>query len=353
MVTQGYNRYRGRGGGHKGLLVAVLVLILLAAVAFLVSQRYLVYDESGAAHWELPIFHRDASDPGQPEKENPISPEDVVIEREEPEPVKEEPAPQLQPERPKLKELHAAELENGALWWNTEYVLSEVEEDMMVEVKRAGGGITYGTEVSTPSGVVVERGVTRDNLATLLQSDHYSVARISCFRDTSYAEGEPDTALKATWGDVWYDGDGRAWLDPSNEDAAAYLTAICRECAALGFDELLLDGFCYPTSGDREALALPEELDRTAALTAFAGALREALPETVALSVAYRGDMGALGGESGLTAELLGSFDRIYVDASVDREALEKALPETFDRAGGLVLLCYERPESGGYVIMP
>ena len=65
MVTQGYNRYRGRGGGHKGLLVAMLVLILLAAVAFLVSQRYLVYDESGAAHWELPIFHRDASDPGR------------------------------------------------------------------------------------------------------------------------------------------------------------------------------------------------------------------------------------------------------------------------------------------------
>jgi len=353
MVTQGYNRYRGRGGGHKGLLVAVLVLILLAAVAFLVSQRYLVYDESGAAHWELPIFRRDASDPGQPEKENPISPEDVVIEREEPEPVKEEPAPQLQPERPKLKELHAAELENGALWWNTEYVLSEVEEDMMVEVKRAGGGITYGTEVSTPSGVVVERGVTRDNLATLLQSDHYSVARISCFRDTSYAEGEPDTALKATWGDVWYDGDGRAWLDPAAETTRTYLTALCAECARLGFDEILLDGFWYPVSGNQEALALPEGLNKTAALTELAAAIRQVLPENVALSVAYRSEAGALGGGSGLTAELLSSFDRIYVDEAVDRSALDQALPQTFDRSGGLALLCYGKPESGGYAILP
>ena len=282
MATKGYSSYHGRGSGRKTGLIILLVLILLAAVAFLLSQRYLVYDETGKAHWELPFSRPSEPTPEQPEN-NPISPEDVVIEREDPQP---EPQPQSEPQHPKLTELHAQELENGSLWWDPEYVLSLVSESMMVEVKRPTGGITYGTEVETAPGVVVERGVTRENLTALLRSDHYAVARISCLRDTSYAEGRPEAALKATWGDVWYDGDGRAWLDPSNEDAAAYLTAICRECAALGFDELLLDGFCYPTSGDREALALPEELDRTAALKAFAGALREALPETVALSVA-------------------------------------------------------------------
>lgn len=350
MATQGYSRYRGRGGGHKGGLIAVLVLILLTAVAFLVSQRYLVYDETGKAHWELPFIHQSDTQQERPD-DNPISPEDVVIEREDPEP-EPEPEPEPQP-RQKLTELHARELENGSLWWNTDYVLSNVEGDMMVEVKRPSGGITYGTEVKTPSGVVVERGVTRDNLTTLLQSDHYAVARLSCFRDTSYAEGLPDTALKATWDDVWYDGDGRAWLDPANADTLAYLTALCQECAQLGFDEILLDGFCYPVSGNQEALSLAEGLDKTAVLTEFAAAIRQALPENVALSVAYRGNMGGLGGGNGLTAELLASFDRIYVDESVDREALDEVLPEDFDRTGGLALICYAKPESGGYVIMP
>ena len=350
MATSGYNRYRGRTNGHKGLLVAVLVLILLAAVAFLVSQRYLVYDESGKAHWELPFISHDESRP-DPSESNPISPDDVVIEREDPEP---EPEPEPEPpQRRKLTELHAMELENGALWWNTDYVLSEVEGDMMIEVKRPGGGITYGSEADTPINVVVERGVTRGNLTTLLQSDHYAVARFSCFRDTSYAEGRPETALKATWGDVWYDGDGRAWLDPANESTREYLTFLCRECAELGFDEILLEGFCYPTGGNREALALTEGLNKTAVLTAFAAAIREVLPENVALSVSYRGNMGPLGGESGMTAELLASFDRIYIDEAVDREALEKALPEDYDRTGGLALLCYAKPSSGGYAILP
>ena len=351
MATSGYNRYRGRSGGHKGLLVAVLVLILLAAVGFLVSQRYLVYDESGKPHWELPFIHREESTPSQPDS-NPISPEDVVIDREDPEP-EPEPEPDPTPARRRLTELHARELENGALWWNTDYVLSEVEGDMMVEVKRPGGGITYGTEVKTPSGVVVERGVTRGNLTTLLKSDHYSVARISCFRDTSYAEGKPDTALKAAWGDLWYDADGYAWLDPANEEVRAYLTALCRECAELGFDEILLDNFCYPVRGDRESLVLADGLDKTAVLADFAAAIREVLPENVTLSVAFRGSMGSLGGYSGMKADLLASFDRIYVNESVDRAALEAALPEDYDRVGGLALLCYAKPSSGGYAILP
>ena len=70
MATQGYSRYRGRGGGHKTGLVIVLVLILLAAVAYLVSQRYLVYDETGKAHWDFPFIHREESGQEQPE-DNP------------------------------------------------------------------------------------------------------------------------------------------------------------------------------------------------------------------------------------------------------------------------------------------
>ena len=343
MATRGYSSYRGSGGGGKKLVwVLVLSLILLASLAFLFSQRYLVYDETGKAHWELP-FHGGQSAPSQP-ADNPISPEDVTIERQDPEP---------QTQRPVLRELHARELENGSLWWDPAYVLSLVEESVMVEVKRASGGIAYATSVETAPGVVVERGVTRDNLTTLLQSDRYAVARVNCFRDAAYAEGRPESALTAASGGLWYDGDGTAWLDPADEDTLRYLSAICRECAQLGFDEILLDSFSYPTGGDQTALPSLKDADRAAVLTAFAAAIRRALPENVALSVTYRGEMGVLGGPCGLTAELLGSFDRIYVDEAVDRTALDEALPQTFDRAAGLVLLCRDKPASGGYTLLP
>ena len=55
MGTRGYHSYRGRGSTGKKVLAIVLGVILVAAGAFLLLQnRYVVYDENGNAHWELP-----------------------------------------------------------------------------------------------------------------------------------------------------------------------------------------------------------------------------------------------------------------------------------------------------------
>jgi len=353
MATRGYNSYRGRSGGGKTGWVIVLVLVLLAAVAFLVAQRYVVYDEDGRAHFTL--FQSRKETP-----ENPIDPQDVVIEREESdnpdkpqEPAGPEDPREPAPERRDLEELHASEVEYGSLWWTPDYVLSRIDEAMVIEVKRPGGGITYGTEVQTPSGATVERGVTRGNLTTLLQGGKYTVARVCCFTDPAFARSNPAAALTTADGQLWYDAGGRVWLDPGNVDTRTYLTALCRELAELGFNEILLDEFCYPATGDLTAIDPAKTADRTAALTAFAAALRKALPQDVALSVVLRGDMGEISGESGLTPELLDSFDRIYVDGDVDLDALRSALPADYDAAGGLVLLTRTKPESGGYVLLP
>ena len=56
MGTRGYHSYRGRGSTGKKVLAIVLGVILVAAGAFLLLQnRYVVYDENGNAHWELPF----------------------------------------------------------------------------------------------------------------------------------------------------------------------------------------------------------------------------------------------------------------------------------------------------------
>lgn len=219
----------------------------------------------------------------------------------------------------------------------------------MIEVKRWNGGITYGTEVEIPSGALVERGVTRANLEEILRADRYSVAHLVCFCDTTYAGAYPQAALTTAENWLWYDASGRAWLDPGSPEALSYVTALCRECAAMGFDEIMLDGFCYPTNGDAAAISLGEDTDRTAVLQSFVAALRTALPENTVLSVAYRSGTGALGAGSGLTKELLGSFDRVYAESEADLQALTEL---GLDSAGDLVLMTWTRPETGSYVLL-
>ena len=352
MATKGYHSYRGRGTGGGGRIVWIiaLILVLLAAVAVLFAQRYVVYDADGA-HLELPGFKKE---------KNPISSDEVKIETKKPEPEPEpepdpEPKPEPEPVTPvrKLDELHARELPYGCLWWTMENALRKDDEAIVIEVKRPEGGITYGTEVEVAPGTKVEEGVTRDNLIALLKSGHYTVARLNFLSDPTFARAHPDAALTTASGKLWYDAAGRVWLDPGNEEVRAYLIALCRECADLGFNEILLDGFCYPATGDLSAIAFPEKLNQTAVLADFADALREALPEDVAVSITLRGDMGELGGDSGLTAELLGVFDRIYVAGEVDGAALRAALPTDFDTVGGLVIMTTYKPQKGGYVVLP
>ena len=195
MATRGYNSYRGRVSTGRIVLIVVLVLILLGAVGYLAVQNYLVYDEAGQVHLELPWGRHDGTP--TPDK-TPV--EDVDIDRLEPESM-------LTP----VTALHATRLPDDCLWWG------------------ANGGITYGTQVSVPQNVIVEQGRPLDCLKQLLASDRYTVARICCFSDSAYAQGLPETALVREDDSLWYDANGGAWLDPTNPAVLSYITAL-RSC---------------------------------------------------------------------------------------------------------------------------
>ena len=78
MTTRGYHRYRGRNTRGKVALVIVLVLVLIAAVAYLLTQEYVVYDDEGKAHLELPWFRKE---PEKPQPDPAPAPDDVDISR--------------------------------------------------------------------------------------------------------------------------------------------------------------------------------------------------------------------------------------------------------------------------------
>ena len=180
----------------------------------------------------------------------------------------------------------------------------------------------------------------------LLASDRYTVARICCFADAAYARGLPETALVREDDSIWYDANGGAWLDPTDPTVLSYITSLVNECASLGFDEVLLDWFCYPAEGQLDAIANGGS-DHTQILTDFTKSLRSSLPEGAALSVTLRGS-----GDNALTVPQLAElFDRIYLPAGEDAAAARSQLPDGYDAETRLVVTAVEAPASGSYVI--
>ena len=316
MVTKGYNSYHGRMSGGKIVLIVVLALVLVGAVAYLVLQNYVVYDEAGNATIDLPFFHRkdDRGDKTDDSTVDGTGDRDDIVDT-------------VVPEHPHVKvaALHGTRLPDDCLWWGADYIMNTLApEDLVLAVKRTTGGITYATDVETPQGVVVETGRPIECLRTLLSSGRYTVGHIVCFRDSAYARSVPETA-------------------PTDPQVLQYITALVKECGELGFKEVLLDQFCYPadTTGVANTAADPAQV-----LTDFAENLRSALPEGTALSVVVRNTADL---DIAQMAEL---FDRLYVPAEGDLAAVKAALPEGYDPETRVVAMTAEAPQSGSYVIV-
>ena len=196
MATKGYSSYHGRGSPGKIALIVVLVLILLGAITYLVVQNYLVYDESGQVHLELPFFKpKDGVDTEQ-SGDGQAGLDDADFDRVEPE------FPHV-----KVSALHGVRLPDDCLWWGADYIMTKLApEDMVLAVKRTTGGITYATEAQPPQGVVVETGRPLDCLKTLLAADRWTVGHIVCFSDNAFALARTDCALVRADGGLWSRG---------------------------------------------------------------------------------------------------------------------------------------------------
>ncbi len=336
-MTKGYHNYRGRGRKRRQqiVLAAVLVAVILAAAAFLVIQNYIVYDDAGKAHVEWPFRKEepqpDQQEPGVPDGEVTIDYVDTGY-------------------APHLETLHAQMLETNVLRQDPQSVLDSLTENAFaVETKRVNGSITYTTAVEVPQQVDVAQYDTMANLQTLLASDAYSIARMSVFCDSYFVRAYPDAAMRVESGSFWYDAASMAWLDPTNPQVLVYITTLCQEYAQLGFDEIALDYFSYPTAGRLDSIAGLEGVDKVQVLTDFVQSLRANLPDGVKLSIVLRSEPTA---DFGLSPEMLAqNFDRIYLEAGVDAAALGQQLPEKFDADTRLVPIVAVPAETGSYLV--
>lgn len=338
MAVKGYNSYRGRSNPGKIIGAIALAVVILACAGYLISQNYVVYDDAGKAHLELPFSTKKEKPVEEPA---PIPDEDVHIEYVTPE----SPLTAVQP-------LHATQLPTWALKSDAEQMLEQADESMIIEVKRLNGAITYTTEADVPSQVFVEQDDTMANLKTLLADERYTVAHMAVFCDSYFVRAYHDAALQLESGSFWYDAGGWTWLDPAVPKVLTYITSLCQEYAQLGFDEIMLDYYSYPTNGRLTSLNIAPDVDREKVLREFANVLRAALPEDMVLSVVVRAPLSE---ESGLTADVVQTcFDRVYVAPGLDAEEVLSGLDAEYRQTDGRVVpMSYTKPAYGSYAVVP
>lgn len=314
--TRGYSGYRGRSRGRKALM-ALLVLVLLAAAAFLLLQQHVVYEADGSFHFELPWSRK--TEPAQQgdTAEGTVPPQELEIIVEE----------------PLTKEIHACELDPAVLQGSWEAALKDLDQEInavAVRVKKNTGEILYDSHVAgaVNCGAAIGSSVARTSLQGLNDSDYDTIARISALHDSYYAYAHmTDAAVCQLTGYVWYDTNSTHWLAPEKEAARQYVIDIAKECAELGFDELLFDDFCYPRDGRMSRIKTDERtMTQQAALALLADELQKELADyDIRLSVVIDPDIVLAGSEerTGITVrELAPKFDRVYVAAT------EETLPE-------------------------
>lgn len=314
--TRGYSSYRGRGRKGKVFLAVLLILIILAAVGFIVAREHMIYDAEGNLHFPWPWTDETTMD--EPPAEVPD--EDIVFQ---------EPTPDTKQDALTAL-IQAVQLGDDPAEWET--ALTGDYNAFAVTMKASGGMLCYPFETVVSGRKLSEHGEeVREALPTLLRDErYYSIARLSCLRDGGAARENPTAmGLENTGGYIFYDGGNENWLDPGKEETVGYLTALVKECADLGFDEILLTDLAYPTEGklDKIAYTLPDgavEGDHAEVLGSLLHTLREVLPAGVKLSMeiseaALENDGVDADAGIDLWNVLKSHLNRIYVPTEPDR----------------------------------
>lgn len=249
--TKGYRSYHGRGGAGRIVLIVLLCLILLAAVGFLVLQRYAVYGSDGSIRFDLPWKQtEEPSDPSAPDgaSRTPDAPDDspdVIID--EPEP----------PAKPELTELHGAELSESVLRGNADAALAAVPEGanaVALRMKNARGELLYDSALQEAIDVNAVKGGSGANavIAALTGSEVYTIARINATHDSLYSFAHMADAgvLQLNYaGYIWYDPDSTFYLAPEKAPRGSTSSPSRANARSLALTSCFLTSSAIPPAG--------------------------------------------------------------------------------------------------------
>jgi len=226
----------------KRILVSIVVLAVLLAAGsacwLIWVQRYIVYSADGSVRLD---FNLPPIQPGVlavPPTETDVdiyydkAPEDVVISTELTQIIG------YYADAAALKDIPTVKSQIQALPY---------EAAVMVDVKNIYGNFFYSSAVSGNRSNQVNTAQMDELIAYLNRSGRYTIARLPALRDYAYGLNHVSHGVHHSSGMYLYqDDDGCYWLHPGKDGTVSYLTQIILELKKLGFDEVVLDDFCFP-----------------------------------------------------------------------------------------------------------
>ena len=339
MAKKGYSSYRGRRSGVARFLpVIVLILILLAACGFMLAQEHIIYSDDGSIRLDLPFMNREEPEEDNKEQTQPGNQLDQVIDQPQTEQDTQVAAPAEDPYgEHRLVELKSLPADGDALVRQ----LEEAGANGFVYTVRDNTGQVFLDSAASIRSASKGAAGTGAKLSLLCQQEGVvSVARLNCFHDSYFAWVNMEGAgVCQSGGHIWYDDLSYHWIDPAKELTRQYVIGLALECAQLGFDELLLEEMCYPSSGKLERIDYSGNgVGKEEALELFLQELRLALePYDVKVTLLLDGrllsgeDQTAYRSASGQDLQrLLPYADAVYARVE-DVDAARRVLAEGTD----------------------
>ncbi len=123
---------------------------------------------------------------------------------------------------------------------------------LVVDLKDATGHVYYDSKVPLATQIgAVSPILDPVALVNELHQHHiYAIARLVVFEDPILANARPDLAIHdSKTGGLWHTYNGLAWVNAHEKPVWDYDTALAREVASFGFDEIQLDYIRFPTDG--------------------------------------------------------------------------------------------------------
>lgn len=326
--TKGYSSYRGRGSRWKIFLAILLVLVIAAASSVIYLQQFLVYGADGSRQIRLPWQTEEKEPPPDGEGGNPEEQPNVDVVVQEPE--------DQGPQETVAFSLPDQAL-TGVLWQQALAAKPAGANAVTVRLKTSNGTVYFNAADAVSGAVETELDTAAALAAATAQEELYTIASMSCLQDFKAANADVEgRGLKNTGGYIFYDGNNSLWLDPAKPGAREYVCALAKEIAGLGFDELLLTDFSYPTVGKINKISYNTDVPLANNLDLLLSDLNTALePYDILLSVEVPEAVIAEGPDtvSGLDLNRLASrVDRIYAVTTPEKAA---ALSDRVSQAAG------------------
>ena len=236
-----HKRFLTRLGTVLAALFLVFSVTWLCWVVWL--QRYVIYTDEGAElNFALSSYELSGKEAVEPKAEQNISifyneGADAIDTTHE------------------MTQMNGYYISSEMFQQDIDYVMLQVERfaagtPVMIDMKGGFGSFFYQSNLPD---AVISASTNIEKVSQLITRLHtkgfYTIARISAFQDRSFGETHVSSGLyMLNRRGLWMDSEGMYWLDPTNATTTSWITSQVLELRDMGFDEVVLDDFCFPNS---------------------------------------------------------------------------------------------------------